>query len=155
MRRLFVIKQYLISHWDSVRAGLLSTMDKFTDADLDFKPFPEAMSVRELMLHIAHEEFGEFRLGIVQDIPEFPPAYPQEDYRSLAEIRAQLDSVHAHTMDHIHALDAHDLEREVVTPWGQTSPLIDLFGHILEHETHHRGELSLILGVLGRTGLDA
>jgi len=27
--------------------------------------------------------------------------------------------------------------------------------HTLEHEIHHRGELSLILGLLGRKGLDA
>jgi uncharacterized damage-inducible protein DinB len=26
--------------------------------------------------------------------------------------------------------------------------------HVLEHEIHHRGELSLILGLLGREGLD-
>jgi uncharacterized damage-inducible protein DinB len=150
-----MIKQFLISRWDSVRGGLESTIDKFTDADLDFKPFPQAMSVRELMLHIAHEEFGEFRLGIVQDIPDFPPAYPPEDYRSLDEIRTRLDSVHADTLGYVQALDEEDLRREIVTPWGQTSLLIDLLGHILEHEIHHRGELSLILGLLGRTGLDA
>ncbi len=150
-----MLKRYLISHWDAVRGGLHATLDKLSDADLGFKPFPEAMSVRELMLHIGHEEFGEFRLGIKQDIPDFPPVYPQEDYASVAEIRARLDSVHADTMDYIHALDAQDLEREVVTPWGQTSRLIELLGHILEHEIHHRGELSLILGMLGRTGLDA
>jgi uncharacterized damage-inducible protein DinB len=27
--------------------------------------------------------------------------------------------------------------------------------HVVEHEIHHRGELSLILGLLGREGLDA
>jgi uncharacterized damage-inducible protein DinB len=134
---------------------LQSTLDKFTDADLEFKPFPQAMSVRELMLHIAHEEYGEFRLGIVQDIPEFPPAYPLEEYPSVADVKARLDSVHADTMDYIRALNPEDLEREVVTPWGQTSRLIELLGHILEHEIHHRGELSLVLGMLGRTGLDA
>jgi uncharacterized damage-inducible protein DinB len=26
--------------------------------------------------------------------------------------------------------------------------------HVLEHEIHHRGELSLIHGLLGREGLD-
>jgi uncharacterized damage-inducible protein DinB len=148
-------KRYLISQWDSVRSGLHATVDKFTDSDLDFKPFGDAMSVRELILHIAHEEHGELRLGIMQDISEFPPAYPADEYGSLAEIRARLDSVHADTMDYIDTLHEGDLEREVVTPWGQTSRLIELLGHILEHEIHHRGELSLILGLLGRTGLDA
>jgi uncharacterized damage-inducible protein DinB len=146
---------HLISHWDSVRDGLDATLDKFTDADLDFRPFPKAMSVRELMLHIAHEEYGEFRLGITQDIRSFPPALPPEEFPSLAEIRAKLDSVHADTMAYVGALSEQDLEQRIVTPWGQTSPLVELLGHILDHEIHHRGELSLILGILGREGLDA
>ena len=29
-----------------------------------------------------------------------------------------------------------------------------IFWHVLEHEIHHRGELSLITGILGREGLD-
>ncbi len=29
-----------------------------------------------------------------------------------------------------------------------------IFWHVLEHEIHHRGELSLILGFLGKQGLD-
>jgi uncharacterized damage-inducible protein DinB len=30
-----------------------------------------------------------------------------------------------------------------------------MIGHLIEHEIHHRGELSLILGLLGREGLNA
>jgi uncharacterized damage-inducible protein DinB len=30
-----------------------------------------------------------------------------------------------------------------------------VFWHVLEHEIHHRGKVSLILGLLGREGLDA
>jgi uncharacterized damage-inducible protein DinB len=33
--------------------------------------------------------------------------------------------------------------------------MLEMLGHILEHEIHHRGELSLILGLLGREGLNA
>jgi hypothetical protein len=29
-----------------------------------------------------------------------------------------------------------------------------IFWHVLEHKTHHRGELSMILGLLSRSGLD-
>jgi uncharacterized damage-inducible protein DinB len=30
-----------------------------------------------------------------------------------------------------------------------------MISHLLEHEIHHRSELSLILGMLGTDGLDA
>jgi uncharacterized damage-inducible protein DinB len=48
-----------------------------------------------------------------------------------------------------------DLEIEIEAQWGETYPLIDMIWHVMEHEIHHRGELSLILGLLGREGLDA
>lgn len=147
-------KRYLTSQWGSVREALDTTLDKFADADPDFKPFPGAMSVRELILHIAHEENGEFHLGIVQDIQEFPAPYPAEEYPSLAQIRAKLESVHTEIMTYLGELEEAELERMIVTPWGSSSRQIDLLGHVLEHEIHHRGELSLILGILGRVGLD-
>jgi uncharacterized damage-inducible protein DinB len=38
--------------------------------------------------------------------------------------------------------------------WGEPIPLRWIIWHVLEHEVHHRGELSLILGLLGKEGLD-
>lgn len=43
----------------------------------------------------------------------------------------------------------------ILIAWGPASHLIEMLGHIVEHEIHHRGELSLVLGMLGRPGLDA
>jgi len=148
-------KRYLIAHWEAVRQGLVETIDKFEDADLDFSPLPEGGTVREMILHISHEEHGEFRLGILQDFPDFPPAYPVEDYPRLAPIKALLEAVHAETMAFLGGVGEDDLEALVVTPWGPSYRLIEMLGHIVEHEIHHRGELSLVLGMHGRPGLDA
>jgi uncharacterized damage-inducible protein DinB len=48
-----------------------------------------------------------------------------------------------------------DLTRVIHTPWGATYRLVEMVDHMIEHEVHHRGELSLILGILGREGFDA
>jgi len=50
---------------------------------------------------------------------------------------------------------ATDLLAEVEMAWGQRARPIDMLWHVMEHEVHHRAELSLILGLLGREGLDA
>ena len=63
---------YIVAQWERVRAGLLETIDKFRDDELDFKPFATAWSLRQLMLHIAQEERGEFQYGIVQTLDAFP-----------------------------------------------------------------------------------
>jgi uncharacterized damage-inducible protein DinB len=127
-----MLAEYLRSHWAAVRAGLLETVAKFDDADLDFAPFDGAYSVRRLVLHIAHEEYGEVQHGITQALPSWP-----EDFDPAA------------------ALDDSDLAREVQAPWGARDTLANTLSHVLEHEIHHRAELSLILGLLGRQGLDA
>ena len=46
---------YFRSHWGTVRAGLVETIAKFRDDELDLRPYAGAWSVRELMLHIAQE----------------------------------------------------------------------------------------------------
>jgi uncharacterized damage-inducible protein DinB len=147
--------EYLLAHWRSVRAGLLDTIAKFRDEELDFKPFAAAWSVRQLMLHIAHEEHGEFAYGIVQTLPEFPPEYSTQAYPTLAAIDSLLESVHARTLDFLNGLKDADLDRMITTPWGATYRLIEMIDHLIEHEVHHRAELSLILGMLGREGFNA
>ena len=146
---------YLLARWDGVRAGLLATIAKFHDDDLSFTPYPGAWTVRRLLLHIAQEEHGEFGYGIAQTLPEFPPDYPPERYPNVAAITTLLAEVHAEMAQYLRALSAEDLDRVITTPWGARAPLVEMFDHIIEHEIHHRGELSLILGMLGREGLDA
>jgi uncharacterized damage-inducible protein DinB len=146
---------YLFSHWEGVRAGLIETIDKFHDEELDFRPFAGSRSVRELMLHIAHEERGEFGLGIVQTLDEFPPEYDTQDYPSIESIKSRLEVVHAHTLKYLKTLNEDDLSRVITTPWGPRYRLIEMIGHLIEHEIHHRGELSLLLGMLGREGFNA
>lgn len=107
------------------------------------------------MLHIAQEENGEFNYGITQTLTEFPPDYDPQEYPTLAAIQALLASIHTQTLAYLKTLADADLSRVIVTPWGPSYPLIEMLGHLLEHEIHHRAELSLILGMLGREGLNA
>src|SRR5262245_20165252 len=71
---------YIVAQWERVRAGLIETIDKFRDDELDFKPFATAWSLRQLMLHIAQEERGEFQYGILQTLDAFPSEYDPQQY---------------------------------------------------------------------------
>ena len=145
----------LLEHWRTVRAGLLETIGKFRDEELNFKPFATAWTVRQLMLHIAQEERGEFAYGITQALSEFPPEYILADYPVIQTIQARLEAVHTETLNYLTALRDDDLQRIIETPWGAHFLLIEMIDHMIDHEIHHRAELSLILGMLGREGLDA
>ena len=145
----------IVQLWMAVRQGLIDTIEKFTDEELDYVPFENGYSVRQIILHIAQEEYGEIQYGITRRIDGFPSPYPEGSYPTSTALKDVLAGVHTETIEYVQNLANGDLEGEIEAGWGGTNPLIDMIWHVMEHEIHHRGELSLILGLLGREGLDA
>ena len=145
----------IIQFWNQIRKGLVDTIEKFSDEDFNYIAYDNGYSVRQIILHIAQEEFGEIQYGITREIDEFPPLYEEDSYPTIESLKALLAGVHEETCGYLESLADEDLEKELEAQWGETYPLIDMIWHVMEHEIHHRGELSLILGLLGREGLDA
>lgn len=145
----------IIQFWKQVRKGLIDTIEKFSGEDLNYIAYKNGYSVRQIILHIAQEEYGEIQYGITREIDEFPPLYVEHSYPTIESLKALLAGVHKETIGYLESLVDEDLEIEIEAQWGETYPLIDMIWHVMEHEIHHRGELSLILGLLGREGLDA
>jgi uncharacterized damage-inducible protein DinB len=83
----------------------------------------------------------------------WPTDYTLENYPSREAIKSLLVEVHAKTFAFLATLTMDDLDTIIDSPWGEFS-LGFIIWHVLEHEIHHRGELSLIIGTLGREGLD-
>jgi uncharacterized damage-inducible protein DinB len=141
------------SHWKQVRADLLSTLDKFSDDELRYVPFNTSWSVGHIVLHIAEAEDGWFRHAVTRELEEFPE-YSLENYPRKEDIKSLLAAVHARTQQYLESLNDSDTSHVVEVPWGESIPLVWIIWHAVEHEIHHRAELSLILGLLGREGLD-
>jgi len=146
---------WIIAIWDGIRDGLAETIDKFSEDELMYVPFDGGYSVRQILLHIAQEELGEIQYGITGELDAFPSDYSQTEYLTKASIRNLLSDVHESTRSYLQTLEDQDLYREIEAGWGGKYLLIDLIWHVMEHEIHHRGELSFILGLLGKEGLDA
>jgi uncharacterized damage-inducible protein DinB len=142
-------------HWARVRAGLLETIGKFEPEHHAFRPFEGSYSVREIILHIAHEEEIEVLCGLAGARDAMPQAPSLPDEASEDAVLSVLGRVHGESERYVGALSEADLREEVALPWGARATRIDTIMHVVEHEIHHRGELSLILGLLGRRGLDA
>ena len=142
------------SHWEEIRAGLLKIIDKFSKADLSYKPFPASWPAGRIMLHIADAEEGWFRYAITRELPAWPEHFTLENFPTKADITSALTEVHERTKAYLESLEEAEAEKIIKVPWGQEFPLRWIIWHVLEHEIHHRGELSLILGMLDRDGLD-
>ena len=144
----------VFAHWERVRKGTFETIDKFEQDELDFAPYAGAWSVRQICVHIANAEDGWFRHTVTGEAAEWPAEADPEDYPDVSALKSLLTDVHQRTIDYLEDPKLDEFDRPVELSWGPTVPLNWIFWHVLEHEIHHRGELSLILGILGKEGLD-
>ena len=106
------------------------------------------------MLHIADAEEGWFRYAVTHELKKWPEQYSLENYPTKEAIKLALEAVHTYTEQYLESLNDADPGQLILAPWGENIPLLWIVWHVVEHEIHHRGELSLILGMLGREGLD-
>jgi uncharacterized damage-inducible protein DinB len=143
------------AHWDQVRTGLLQTLDQFTSEEMTFTPHSKSWPIGQILLHIASAEAGWIHYILAGELASWP-AYPLKDHPNRQDIRACLETVHTKTKVILGRLTIQDMNRQVSLPWDETQVFTIgwIIWHVLEHEIHHRGELSLVLGLLGRDGLD-
>lgn len=143
----------MFAHWEQVRDGLLATIDKFSEEELDYISFQSSWPAGQIMLHIADCE-DNWLHGVVRG--EFEPwvFYDLKDYPTKKAIRDLLEAAHRRTLAYLPTLDESNLSEKYATPSGRQYAFGWIIWHVLEHEIHHRGELSLMLGILGKEGLD-
>jgi uncharacterized damage-inducible protein DinB len=139
----------LFGHWAEVREGLLRALDKLTRDQLSFVPRKGMWSLGEVARHIAGAEEGWFRYAVTREYDQWPAPYTAADYPTAASIKALLTEVHARTEVWLETVDEADLDRPIETPWGELLPLRWIIWHVLEHEIHHRGEIFMMMGLLG------
>ena len=139
----------LFKHWDEVRANLFRGLDMLTDAQLEFVPREGLWALGDVARHIANAEEGWFRYVIAREYDEWPPAYAPADYPTVASIKTLLTETHARTESYLETLSLADLDQQIEAPWGHSFSLYWIIWHIVDHELHHRGEIFLMLGLMG------
>lgn len=144
----------IFKHWNEIRSDLGETIRKFGETDLVLEPFPGSWTVGQIMLHIADAEDGWMRYVVTGELEEWPEPYKLENYPDIPAILGLLKEVHQRTLTYLAGLSEEDLDLIITAPWGGKFTLLWILWHMIEHEIHHRGELSLILGTLGKEGLE-
>jgi len=64
------------AHWERVRQGTLATIDLFQEDELGFAPAAGGCTIREIAVHIAHEEEIEIHHGLARLLADGPEPYP-------------------------------------------------------------------------------
>jgi uncharacterized damage-inducible protein DinB len=137
----------LFGHWNEVRSGLLAALDKVNDDQLDFTPHQGLWSLRETVVHIAGTEDGWLRSYTANRWHENPPQ--AADFSTIASLKALLANEHAITEAQFTENADVALAQVCSLPWGAQVAMGWAVWHVLEHEIHHRGEIFLMLGLMG------
>ena len=118
----------------------------------DFRPDPQARSLGELAWHLAEVdayttwgiEQGAFQIG------SRPPGI--ERPRSIEALAPGYEQIHAQAVERVRKVTAGDLDRKLRHFTGDEASIRELlWGAVLFHLIHHRGQLSILTRLAGGT----
>jgi uncharacterized damage-inducible protein DinB len=115
---------------------------------LEWAPREGAWTFGDLVRHLAAIE----RWMFAENVSGRPSRYPGHG-RELAEgydaVLAYFDGMHDEAMDVFRALTPDALQARCTTPGGAPMPAWKWLRAMVEHEIHHRGQIYLMLGMIG------
>ena len=137
-----------LTYVDSVRARTRRVVETIPADRVEWTHRDGAFTLGDLVRHIGATErymFAETARGNTS-------AYPGHG-RDLADghdaILAYLDRTHAETLDIYRSLSPEALAGRCTTPAGTSISTWKWLRAMIEHEIHHRGQLYLMLGMIG------
>jgi uncharacterized damage-inducible protein DinB len=146
-------------YFNLVHGVTLRAIGTFADEDLDFRPRPEARSVRELILHIygiekvLAEGARDGRLTAEAEnaaLPEKEEAAPiLSSLFSVKKAQEFARNCRQAADAALNAMSDSDLSRIVESPFG-SFPGWQFFTFAYDEHWHHRGQLYTYLRLLGK-----
>lgn len=135
-------------YWDSVRGRTKRVITAIPPEQLEWTPGPRRWSFGDIIRHLA----GIERDMYAENVQGRPSRYPGHG-RALADgfdpAMAYLDRKHAESQEIFRALTPEQLRGKSVTPGGTPITTSKWLRAMVEHEAHHRGQIYLMLGLLG------
>jgi uncharacterized damage-inducible protein DinB len=144
---ILTIRSY-IEYLQSVRSRTSRVVAVIPPADLEFRPRAGMFSAGDIVRHIAATErylFVENALGR----PSSYPGHGTELADGYDAVVHYLDRKHAESIDLLSDLSDADLHGRCTTLAGAEISVWKWLRAMIEHEIHHRGQLYVLLALLG------
>ncbi len=137
-----------LAYFESVRGRTLRVAATIPPEQIEWRYREGAFSFGDLLRHLGAIE----RYMFTENACGRPSAYPghgrelADGYAGTMEFLAQM---HAESVARLRALTPEDLARPCTTPGGTPLAAWKWLRAMVEHEVHHRGQIYLMLGILG------
>jgi uncharacterized damage-inducible protein DinB len=115
---------------------------------LEWTHKPGAFTFGDLIRHLGAIERHMFAENS-QCRPSRYPGHGRELAAGYEAVLAYLDEMHRQSMDIFRELTPEDLQRRCETPGGARLAVWKWLRSMVEHEIHHRGQIYVMLGILG------
>lgn len=137
-----------LDYWESVRGRTRRVVSRIPQERLDWTYAPGKFTLGDLVRHLATIE----RYMYAETVGGHPSSYPGHDESLQQEGEdplAFMDRLHAESLVLFGQLTDEDLAKKCVTPAGSSITSWKWLRAMVEHEAHHRGQIYLMLSMLG------
>ena len=136
--------------WDWEARGTANVLRAIPSDQYDFRPDPGSRSMGELAWHFAEID-GYFSRFVADGKMDWGTKYPgMERPRTVEALAPGYEKIHAEAVERLRSLKPEDLDRKMEFFDGQMLSIRQLLqGPILRHAIHHRGQLTIMLRMVG------
>ncbi len=137
-----------LDYFERVRERTRRVISCIPPEHLEWAHKPEAFTFGDLIRHLGAIErhlFAENALGR----PSRYPGHGPELAEGHEAVLAYFNEMHRQSTEIFRGLSAEDLQRRCETPGGARIAVWKWLRSMVEHEIHHRGQIYLMLGLLG------
>ena len=137
-----------VDYWGKVRERTVRVAAVIPADRLEWRWKPGTYSPGDILRHLG----GVERWMWAENARRRPSRYPGHDEelaRGLEAVRAYLDRCHAEAVEVFRGLSDADLLEKCQTPAGAAISIGKWLRLMVEHEIHHRGQLYLLLAMMG------
>jgi uncharacterized damage-inducible protein DinB len=141
--------EMFLNAWDREAAGTLKLLRALPATKYDFRPDPDGRSLGELAWHLAEGDaymsYGIESGGFAMDAK--PPNI--ERPRTVEALAPGYERIHREAVARLGKLKPEDLDRSIAFFTGPMAIRDILWGFIISHGIHHRGQLTLMCRLAG------
>jgi uncharacterized damage-inducible protein DinB len=137
-----------VTYYEGIRARTLRVIACIPEERLEWSHRPGAFTFGDLIRHLGAMERYMFAEN-VRGGPSLYPGHGRDQADGLPAVLAYFSRLHEESLAIFRALTPEDLERRCFTPAGTPITAWKWLRAMVEHEVHHRGQIYLMLGMLG------
>lgn len=140
--------QPFLDYFERIRGRTMRVAACIPDPHIEWRPRDGAFSFGDLLRHLAAMERWMFAENVVGRQTRYQGCGP--DLASgKTDVMAFVETCHRDAVDIFRTLSPEQLQQRCPQPGGSSMPAWKWLRAMVEHEVHHRGQIYLMLGLLG------